>query len=449
MSVDFDLNGWPDLLIGRHKRAAVLFRNQDGATFQQDRPAVSAPPGENYYDRHGCAWGEANGDGAPDLYCGSGARRGEGRGPNQLLLQTDGGLRDVSRRWGVQDPAGRARSVHWLDFDRDQDLDIFVSNELRPGYPNVLFRNDGRRFTRTTVGLEQEMATISSSWSDWDNDKDPDIFVLGHGFIGSRAYENVDGRYREVQFPSVTARSWLSATWGDFDMDGWVDVALVSPDRMLVLRNNRGRFRRTLSLPLQAGRVAGWFDLENDGDLDAFVVQGQPGDPPKPQAVNKPDLLLLNQEGSGFDVKRDDVLRGSRKGNGDSVAVADIDRDGRLDLHVTEGFLREKARSRLLLNRSEVGNWLGLRIEGPAGNPFGIGIRVIAKTSTSKLHYFMNDGVAFKSQSEIGYVHMGLASADSADLRVVWPDGSSSCTTADSGHIVTVTYRSGACSANS
>jgi hypothetical protein len=42
-------------------------------------------------DRHACAWGDANADGRPDIYCTVGAAEGYGVGPNELWIQRSGG----------------------------------------------------------------------------------------------------------------------------------------------------------------------------------------------------------------------------------------------------------------------------------------------------------------------------------------------------------------------
>lgn len=444
--VDYDLNGWPDLLINRHKRHPRLYRNNAGMFKIEGEPVLdTTAPGRQIYDRHGCAWGEANGDGRPDLYCASGAQDGQGEGPNQLLLQTNSGFTYEAAEWNAQDKLGRGRSVHWLDYDSDGDLDIFVSNEVRAGHPNIMLRNDGDSFSSVDIGLSEEIATRSSSWSDWDNDGDPDILVLGHGFVGSRAFRNNDGTYEEVPFPAVTGEEWLSASWGDFDLNGWNDVALVSETRLMILRNRSASFSRMASFKLKAGRVAAWLDIENDGDLDAYVVQGQVGDPPKPGAINHVDFLLINDEGK-FRPDRRTEFRGPTKGNGDSVAVSDINRDGSVDVHVTEGYLDLFGSSRLLLNRFKAANWIGVRLRGPDQNPLAIGARVTARTSDRRYQLSLTDGVAFKSQSEIGYAHFGIGEAEVADVRVEWPDGSVSCESVAADGVVTLSFDSSGCS---
>ncbi len=427
--MDVDVDGWPDLLVNRHKLDARLFSNVEGR-FREASETYSSlnrpAPGRLIYDRHGCAWGEANADGTPDLYCGSGAQDARGEGPNRLWIATPSGLEDHARRLGVDDPLGRARSVHWLDYDSDGDLDLYVANEIRTGVPNRLYRNTGSGFALMESEAAAEIATRSSSWSDWDVDGDPDLLVLGHGFVGSRAYENSDGAFDEISLEQVTGRAWLSASWGELGSDPYPDLALVSERRLLVLRRTRHRTSVANDERLRAGRVARWLDVENDGDLDLFLVEGAVGDPPERGAVNHPDSLWLNASGDLVETSLPS-LQGPRRGNGDSAAAADFNRDGRVDLFVTNGYLNAVGPSMLFANRSAAGGWVAVTLVGDARNPYGIGARLRLTGGGSRQWREVTDGVAFTSQSEPNYVHFGLGDRDAAMIEIMWPEGSRDC----------------------
>lgn len=302
--VDADLDGWPDLLIGRHKRHARLFMNVQGQFERARVPALTEPaPGRSLYDLHSCNWGEADGDGRPDLYCVSGAQAGRGKGPNRLFVQREDLLPAVRTPRSIEDPSGRGRTANWLDVDGDGDLDLFVANEIRDGAPSVLYINEDGNF-RAEVGspLGSEFPVRSTSWADWNNDGDPDVMVLGHGFRATRTFEGGTGAsFREVRIDEISGEKWLSAAFGDYDNDGWNDVALVAETRAALFRNVRGTYEQVTDLPITAGRMALWVDVDNDGLLDLFLVQGAVGDPPARGAPNHPNILLRQKPNHDFE----------------------------------------------------------------------------------------------------------------------------------------------------
>ncbi|MCA1709572.1 MAG: VCBS repeat-containing protein, partial [Actinobacteria bacterium] len=408
---------------GRHGGWPLFFVNRAGIYRRRWLDFMSPPgydpiDGDVAVDRHSCAWGEATGDGGADLYCTVGANLGTSVGPNQLLIRTADGIRDIAGPYGVRDIYGRGRSVNWLDYDGDGDLDLYVGNWERSGHPSALFKNVRGGFRRESAGLEDRLRTISSSWADWDRDGDPDLLVMQYN-APTIAYENRAGRFTRISIPRITSGNWHSATWGDFDGNGFPDVHLLNESRSLVLRNAGGRFVVEDSRVMIQGRASAWLDLENDGDLDLFVVKGADGVYATDAALNRADVLLIRR-GNGFVKLRRASFRGPRTGNGDSVTVADHDRDGREDVFVTNGYYEYdqwRGKLQLFANRSVARSWVAIDLVGTRWNPWGIGARVHVDADT--LHYWreLNDGVAFRSQSEVSHVHLGIGAALSASVR--------------------------------
>jgi VCBS repeat protein/ASPIC/UnbV protein len=427
---DYDGNGWPDVFVSHHTGHPLLLRNLEGRYSQVEMQSPISQP----FDRHGCAWGEANGDGRPDFFCTRGAQHGQGKGPKKLFIQTADGFVDRANAFGVHEPFGRGRTVNWLDYDTDGDLDLFLGNKHRKGHPNAMFKNEGVRYKRVNVGVNEELSTINSTWGDWDNDGDPDLLVLQYGSRRPVAYENQSGRFRRKQLGEITRRPWKSAAWGDYNGDGWIDLHLMRQKRSVVLKNTHGRFTVRHRLGLTAGRMSSWLDVDNDTDLDLFVIQGAPGRGDVVGA-NRPDFMLINQGNAGFTKESGAAYRGPRTGNGDSVSVADHNRDGLVDIFVTNGFGQQQGAISLFENHSTSNLAAGLNLRGSARNPWGMGARIRVKTPDNVYRRQLTDGFNYRSQNEVGFVHVGLAQSSEAEVRILWPDGVVDCLMVAAGSV--------------
>ena len=455
---DYDVDGDPDVFLNQHWNDPHLYRNFEARYRLQAERFVELPgyEGPEYYrvDRHGCAWGESNGDGRPDLYCTVGTDSGTSWGPNQLAVPTSPQrFTDRAREYGVSDKYGRGRSVNWLDFDGDADLDLFVANDLRAGTTNLMLRNTGVGFEQATVGVEDQLRSLTSTWADWDDDGDPDLLVTqgqvtGAGSDPAVAYLNLGGTFVRTSLPGITDDAWKSAAWGDFDGDGLPDLHLVKIDRAVIFHNTGGSFEPAHDMSLERGRSSGWIDVENDGNLDLYVVQGATAGPPN-QGPNLPDFFLRQSPSDQPGWRRVDHLSfaGRTAGNGDSVAVADHDRDGRQDLFVTNGHNPSdwRGRSSLLRNTTYARLWAGLALHGQRGNPQGIGAKISVVAGPLAYERQVTDAVGYRGQSELGYVHLGLDSAIAATVRIEWPSGATDCVEARAGAIRGVTEGESPC----
>ncbi len=145
--------------------------------------------------------------------------------------------------------------------------------------------------TRTAAKLLPEIMGSGLAIADFNRDGAPDVIFVGGGEIGvserteatkTRLYIN-DGK---GNFTDQTEKWNLTSTGygqgvavGDIDNDGWIDVFLTDyHGNNRLLRNTGERFE---DITEQSGikpdgewaTSAGFFDYDNDGDLDLFVVK--------------------------------------------------------------------------------------------------------------------------------------------------------------------------------
>jgi len=209
---------------------------------------------------------------------------------------------------------------------------------------------------------------------DYDNDGLVDIYFTNGAAIPSleksspqywnRLYRNLGGmKFRDVTEAAGVAGSGYSmgAAAGDYDNDGHVDLFVAGVRANILFRNRGdGTFENaTLKAGIPGGQwsvAAGWFDYDNDGRLDLFVVNYLDWSP----AFNRycgdragnvrvychprffpglPNTLYRNRGDGAFeDVSRASGI-GEHPGKGMSVAFADYDQDGCLDVFVTNDTL--------------------------------------------------------------------------------------------------------------
>ncbi len=328
--VDYDSDGDLDLFIGMRFVPNHLYRN-DGDGFVDVASDLGV---DDMEPTRAAAWGDYDGDGHLDLYVGFAVQPPT---PNRLYRNDGSAFSEVASQVGV-DLTGQTRQPVWVDYDGDDDLDLFVAVRNQP---NRLFRNEGPgAFVDITdaAGIGDTRRTVGVVWFDFDRDGDLDAHVSNQNGDEDGFFRNEgDGTFTDVAAELGMNRPGRAEEFGsvgpavvDYDNDGDLDLFIASygPD-VLWSNNGDGTFSDvTAATPLGADYhsvSAAWADANNDGWAD-LVVSSFLGDDAHVQ-----DHLFLNDRGTFRNEVPAALLE---HGPSHGVAWADFDGDGDMDLSV-------------------------------------------------------------------------------------------------------------------
>ena len=164
-------------------------------------------------------------------------------------------------------------------------------------------------------------------------------------------------------------------------------------------------------------------DFDNDGDLDIFHVNGF--DAGSSQDFLADQVRYFESQGDGTFVEAATEAGLLSAGQGRGVACFDSDRDGDLDIFISNNNFQSDSND-FYENELDNGNhYLALRLVGSGGNTAAIGARIEVTSNSVTQVREIRGGNNFVSQNA-PEAHFGLGAADSADLFIRWPDGSQS-----------------------
>jgi len=280
---DFDNDGDPDLFLGRYEARSIYFENQNGKFVDQSQEKVKTPlPGMVV----SVSAADYNGDGLLDVYFSTYGNK---------LAQLNHFL-----------PAEKVKEIN--DFYKDHDTHHEVLHSA--GAPNQLLINLGGTFDLAPESKQLEFfqTSFQSTWADYDQDGDPDLYVcndFGPDYLMRNDFPN---GFKDVtaEIGDESMRGFgMGVTWGDYDLDGRQDMyvsAMYSKAGMRItsqLPEVDEGFRRSadgnrlyrqgdngfeyvsgLKAPKLLVAKVGWswggqfVDFDNDGFLDLYVSSG-------------------------------------------------------------------------------------------------------------------------------------------------------------------------------
>ncbi|MBI4512679.1 MAG: CRTAC1 family protein [Gemmatimonadetes bacterium] len=487
--VDFDRDGWQDLYVtnsGEGSRNA-LYRNSGGGRFEDVAADMDIgdmnPPGTGV--SMGAVWGDYDNDGYEDLFLYKWGR------PELFHNERGRGFTRVGAEAGLP-PWINANTAIWFDYDRDGYLDLFVggyypetinlwtltTTRIMPesfeyannGGRNYLFRNRGDGTFEAVgerLGLTSRRWTLAAGAADLRRTGYPDLFVANDYGV-DELFLNEGGRHfisaGERAGVGLAPKSGMNAAFGDILNQGAlaIYVSNISEPGVLLQGNNLwvpdpsadGLRYRNLAGAMGV-ELGGWSygaqfgDLNNDGHLDLFLVNGfvsagrrasywydlslvvgghraiisdakhWPAMDGRSLSGYERSRVWLNDGAGRFqDVAQ--VLGVTDLYDGRAVALVDLSNRGVLDIVVAN------QRGPLLLYRNRVppeNEWIGFELEGTRSNRSAIGTRVEVFWNGVRQVQEVSGGSGFAAQNQ-RRLHFGLGPNPKVEKAVIrWPSG--------------------------
>ena len=452
--LDCDGDGKPDLYIAGGGSARAVLYHDDSPVGGALRFTAIHDAATGLTDVTGAYPLDVDGDGQVDLAV---LRAG-----GLTLLRGLGGCQfaPADDRWGLAAGSGlvTAFSATWegeaslptlavgrylrLDQTGAETTDCDTNSLLRPD-------STGARYG-PPVELSPGYCTLSMLFSDWDGSGRRDLRVTN-----DRNYyiDGSDQLWRVT--PGEPPRLYTAADgwqplriWGmgiasyDVTGDGHPDVYLTSQGdnklQTLAAGPSAPTFQDialtrgvTAAQPFTGGDVlpsTAWHpefqDVNNDGRIDLFVSKGNVRAQPDYAIKDPSDLLLGQPDGTFAEGAAAAGIVDFGKGRG--AALADFNLDGLLDL--VEVHLGDPVRLWRNVGAGDaaapapMGAWLAVRVGQPGPNVDAIGGWVEVRTGDLSTRRELTVGGGHLG-GQLGWLHFGLGTAASAEVRVTWPDG--------------------------
>ena len=462
--IDYDNDGWQDLYVPNAtghdpydgdlinvgvSGANRLYHNNANGTFTE----VALAAGVQLVDKPsiGVAVGDYNNDGFDDIFVAN-------AGLNTLFKNNGNGtFTDVTAALGLDDMSKASFAASFGDIDGDGDLDIYVghwTDDLASQNPanraNDLYINNGvNGFVNVAadVGVDSIGATFTIPMTDFDHDKDLDLFVVNDRFSlwldGGITAEPAKGELFRNDGLDVNGNliftpyaveagvnqqiTGMGIAISDYDNDGDLDYYRSQFEPGLLSTNNGSGIFSTEYITDSSTGAVGWgtvfVDVDNDGFVDLYRGNSDSAAGNVDSTAYQANNFYRNDNGV-FTIDTASQVGLESMSAGLGVAAADFDNDGDVDIvvHGVDGVIN-------LFRNDSINNHSSLQIalKGTASNKRGIGAKIyvvsgkgkevistVREVTAGSSHGSNNSFVTTFGLNKIGYA---------SRVTVEWPSG--------------------------
>ncbi len=426
--IDVNGDGWDDIFISNGPYGSqdnMLYINNKNGTFT----TISSDDIVSDNSRSdGTSFADVDNDGDLDAYV---VTYGFGGTGNLNLFYRNNG--DGSFTYEPANALGLVFSYSemgtWVDINNDQYLDMYFTNSYLD-LGNSYFENqgDGTFLEIDNLSITNEnLATRSVDWIDYDNDGDSDLFLTNENSSTNSLFRN-DGPNNFVQMDGISIvldfKNSAGSSWADVDNDGDFDlfVANWEGQNNQLFINNDGVFTEQNGSIIASGGGSSFGssfgDMDNDGDMDLFVCNAY--------FTGQTTNFVYINDGQGNFTQDTSSALANHAGYTFGCAFGDYDHDGWLDL-ILANTLDENQANSLFHNTGEGNNWVKMICKGSTSNFSAVGAKVRLRSTINGEEVWQTRKITASSGycSQNSYtVHFGLGDAGSIDeIEVVWPSG--------------------------
>ncbi|MDG2447587.1 MAG: FG-GAP-like repeat-containing protein [Flavobacteriaceae bacterium] len=419
---DFDKDGWDDLTVSSETGDPVRFYKNNTGVFSQIA-LVSFDP---LFETKTVQWVDFDNDDDYDLFVTS-------YSDSNILYENVGNMTfdDITTSSGLILDDNSNFGSSWGDYDKDGLLDVFICSrsELEEETQNYLYHNNGDgTFTvvNDLVGIDNNHhLSFSSVFFDYNNDGWQDLYIANDKIDTQNLLykNNGDGTFTEVGEETGTNISMdgMATTIGDYNDDGWLDIYVTNliAGNVFLKNNGDGTFTDVASINGTLFESAAWGAVFIDAENDTDLDLYVSGELDGSTSF----LPSAFYENNGSGIYSIPMSAGFENDTARSFsnAIGDINNDGYPDMTVLNYEPDDIFLWKNVSNQNN--NWLKIKLEGVTSNRQGIGSWIEISLAGNKQYRYTLCGEGFLGQNS-AYEFFGLGSASTIDyIKVTWLSG--------------------------